>query len=552
MVLEPEATSTGFASGQECVEPGDSGLTAVVSPLHLVASDPKQRRPSGDGDRGPHRPKITIHGGTNFEIDSTLIERQEATRGRFRLADRHRLRLVSPDTMGTLTQAITTGGYEGFYGLDVAPFALTPNTEFLFESTACSSALQLVLDSVTSGSTATVVTGDIGVGKSTLLLVVTQRLRYRMDVSTVRDPRMGLAELVDQLLKDFHSQPTDHLSKNGMVSARLDGLVAHLRSMAERGIGALLMVDDVQDLGPGVIEAVRRLMCPRDDAPPAVQLVLFGRRTLSAVLDRPDMRWLARLAEQRIELAVLSDHEVRSYIERRLWIALGGRHVCLRHSDSAADHPAALATNRFWHVRFTESAVRTISRLSAGTPLLINLFCDRALQIGHQRGSPLISAGFVVAAARQLQARVSPWLRLVGVPKTLKLAMLAFPLVAFVVWRTGTVAVESIAPAAWSSALAPERAMPPPETARVTAPLEESDAFLVAVASFASGERASEVLARVLELGLPGFTRRLEDGAYQVVVGPYLSRNEAMDAQRRLALSDTASEVLGGPDEKAR
>jgi cell division protein FtsN len=57
--------------------------------------------------------------------------------------------------------------------------------------------------------------------------------------------------------------------------------------------------------------------------------------------------------------------------------------------------------------------------------------------------------------------------------------------------------------------------------------------FEIVVASFRTEGRASSVAAEVEALGLP-IRRRVSDGWYQVMCGPFTSRTNAEDAQQRL------------------
>jgi cell division protein FtsN len=57
--------------------------------------------------------------------------------------------------------------------------------------------------------------------------------------------------------------------------------------------------------------------------------------------------------------------------------------------------------------------------------------------------------------------------------------------------------------------------------------------FEIVVASFRTDERAAAVTAEVTTLGLPN-RRRVADGWQQVLVGPFTSRAEALNAQQRL------------------
>jgi general secretion pathway protein A len=78
---------------------------------------------------------------------------------------------------------------------------------------------------------------------------------------------------------------------------------------------------------------------------------------------------------------------------------------------------------------------------------------------------------------------------------------------------------------------------PPEATAPSPTPAAAATAtggrFFIVVASFRTDTRASSVAAEVTALGLP-MRRRVSDGWYQVISGPFASRADAEDAQQRL------------------
>jgi cell division protein FtsN len=58
----------------------------------------------------------------------------------------------------------------------------------------------------------------------------------------------------------------------------------------------------------------------------------------------------------------------------------------------------------------------------------------------------------------------------------------------------------------------------------------------VTVASFRTESRARAVVAQLVDEGFPAFARsKGENGPYQVIVGPYVSAEEAVAAQKSLA-----------------
>jgi cell division septation protein DedD len=58
----------------------------------------------------------------------------------------------------------------------------------------------------------------------------------------------------------------------------------------------------------------------------------------------------------------------------------------------------------------------------------------------------------------------------------------------------------------------------------------------ISIASFRTEERARTVAAQLVDAGFPAFVRPRGDGLWQqVIVGPYVSREEAAAAQQAMA-----------------
>jgi cell division septation protein DedD len=196
--------------------------------------------------------------------------------------------------------------------------------------------------------------------------------------------------------------------------------------------------------------------------------------------------------------------------------------------DRREPGPAGVFTQGdFWRVRFAPSAVRTVATLSQGVPRVVNLLADRSLEVGCERQARTIDTRIVREAARRLN--IEP----VGIPRVqLQIAAAA----AVVLLLAGGFGWKAIAqrnepPPAAPAAAVPAETQAPPEIRT----LDVQDSVNVTIATLRSEQRAAAVAAQLVEAGFPAFTRRHPDGvSHQVIVGPYVSAEEAASAQRAL------------------
>jgi general secretion pathway protein A len=439
-----------------------------------------------------------------------------------------------------LRETVDNDGYERYFGLVESPFALTPNPRFLFKSRSITEGLAHVTRALKRREALVVITGDAGTGKTLLCRLALQQLEPRTFVCVITNPLLSRDELIRQLLTDFgvvsgQSGRPGQASGHELVRilqqflASLDSLRAH----------AVIMIDEAQHLQPEVLEQIRLLSNFETDSSKLLQIVLVGQPELDRLLGTPALRQLEQRVSRRYELQPLVASEVQQYIERRLWIAHGG--------------PDGLHDGRertFWRVQFTAAAVHAITSLSGGLPRVINILCDRALEIAYRRRKKSIDAAEVLSAAEALKLKTPLKLKLASY-RAVAAAVLTV-VTAGAVFATGlfrstpardraAVSVTATAPTPESDRAGSDSSPPNATTAAgavaaepTVAPLVVAETFAVIVASFRTPEPATALAARATGLGLPAFTRLVVGPWHQVVVGPYATRDEAQNAQAQL------------------
>src|SRR5205823_1213997 len=163
----------------------------------------------------------------------------------------------------------------------------------------------------------------------------------------------------------------------------IDTLYDFLLGLIPLKAGAVLIIDEAQDLPLPVLEQIRILSNLETDKEKLLQIILVGQCNLQGILRAPDMRQLDQRVSIRYELTALDRETVAAYVTHRLTIAGG---------SSAA-------------VTFAAEAIDELHRLSGGIPRLINLICDRALLAGYSVRTSRITADMVVQAAKSLDVR---------------------------------------------------------------------------------------------------------------------------------------------------
>ena len=161
------------------------------------------------------------------------------------------------------------------------------------------------------------------------------------------------------------------------------GLRTLLRTLAGEQRQAVVVIDNAQNLD---LNAWEKLFATwnADENEARLQLVLVGQRGIGNWLQQVDS--LRSRAIHR--LSPLRDHEVKEYVERRMWVAQGG----------AAQLPRRTARRP----QFSGSAINVIAKASQGNPRLVNAICDQALTRASKRWSDYIGGRLVNRVAVDL------------------------------------------------------------------------------------------------------------------------------------------------------
>lgn len=262
--------------------------------------------------------------------------------------------------------------YETAFGLTEKPFSLTPDPDFLFLSDSHQQALDHLLFGLESGDGFIVVTGDVGVGKTTVCRALLRRLSDRFVTSVVLNPMLTEKELIRGILEDFGAEG----GGGGTKKDHLDALDRFLLASADAGRRPVLIIDEAQDLTPTLLEQVRLLSNLETEKRKLIQIVLIGQKELKEKLSMHELRQLDQRVTVRAQIMPLDRKSMRRYVDHRLSVAgAGGRQLV------------------------TDGAERTLFRFSAGVPRVVNMLCDRAFLSASLRNAPSIEAADVRRAA---------------------------------------------------------------------------------------------------------------------------------------------------------
>jgi len=265
--------------------------------------------------------------------------------------------------------------YERHFGFTVKPFALTPDPAFLYASRQHAMALTMLEYGLESQAAFSLLTGDIGSGKTTLVRKLLRQLENRVAVGLISNTHNRFKSIHGWALSALGIAPKDD-SDIAIYEALVDSFVHEYG----KGRRTLLIFDEAQNLSIEALEELRLLSNVNSEKDLVLQILLVGQPELRAKLLRPELEQFAQRVSVDFHLHPLDRHETHAYICHRLEVAGG---------DAALFLPEAI---EFMYAR------------TNGVPRLLNQLGDFALVYAFADGRSTIDADLIAQVVRDRSA----------------------------------------------------------------------------------------------------------------------------------------------------
>lgn len=268
--------------------------------------------------------------------------------------------------------------YERFFGLRERAFDLTPNPRFLLLTRNHREALCNLRYGVASNHGLTLLIGEAGTGKTTVLrrAMTTPPLEHgprRVSWVHLNNPMLRRGEFIESLATGF----TLSTGASGSKARFLRDLEQALRERRKDGVVSALVIDEAQSLPDELLEEIRLLANIESDTQKLLSIVLSGQPELGARLNEWQFRHLKQRVALRCTLSTLTLEESAAYIAGRVKLAGG---------DAAR--------------LFSREAVIAIHGRARGIPRTINVICENALLTAYALERPIVCADLVEEVAR--------------------------------------------------------------------------------------------------------------------------------------------------------
>lgn len=262
---------------------------------------------------------------------------------------------------------MNTGLYSDLYGFTERPFSLLPDPEFLFWSAGHKRAGSVLEYGIITRAPLTVLTGEVGTGKTTLLQHLLRSVDESSTVGLLSNAHGGRGDLLRWLLNALevpHDAGSDYVA---LFQALQDFIIDEYSA----GRHVIVVIDEAQNLSVEGLEELRMLTNINSNKDELLQLILVGQPELRDMIALPELRQFAQRVTATYHIDPFDHDMTHAYITHRL-----------RHVGGTGDE-------------FTDGAIESIYEETGGVPRLINKLCDLLLVYASQSEDRVVRTSLV-------------------------------------------------------------------------------------------------------------------------------------------------------------
>jgi type II secretory pathway predicted ATPase ExeA len=263
--------------------------------------------------------------------------------------------------------------YTRYFGLDKAPFKITPDPEFFFSGGNRGAVLEALLYAVARGEGIVKVVGEVGSGKTMLCRMLERELPESCEIVYLANPRLSPVEILHAIAIELQLQVAKGASKVEVM--RL--LQAYLLDKHANNRSVVMFIEEAQGMDLDTLEEIRMLSNLETTQDKLLQIVLFGQPELNDKLQAHEIRQLKERITYAFDLAPLNRREIRDYLNTRI------RTSGFRGNDL-----------------FSPGAIRALKRRSGGLLRRINILADKALLAAFSSGDRVVTTRHLRLAAK--------------------------------------------------------------------------------------------------------------------------------------------------------
>ena len=274
--------------------------------------------------------------------------------------------------------------YKRHYNLTENPFLINPDPRFLWLGKKHKEALAALVHGSQRPEGLTVLTGDMGTGKTTLINALVNQLDKQNFIAILAHPNINKLEFFNFLAESFNFYKR--------FTTRIDFIKyfnSFLRTACKFSRRVFIIIDEAHKISKDVleeihvfsnyemVEEIRFISHIEKRYRNPLNMYLVGQNELDAVLRTRQFTILNKKAKERYKLKPLTETETQKYVNYRLKVAGAKREI------------------------FTNQSLKVLHRISDGYPREINILCENALLAGYFKGAEVIKPGIIKKCAKK-------------------------------------------------------------------------------------------------------------------------------------------------------
>jgi len=267
--------------------------------------------------------------------------------------------------------------YLEYYQLAQKPFQINTDPSFLWFGEKQKEALATLKYGIQENKSFLLLTGDVGVGKTTIVKALLQGMVKNDLAVVIHNPVMDPLDFFNYVAR-FFGLPGDYTTKGTF----LDAFGEFLLKSYYLGKRVLLIIDECQLLSPSLLAEIRLFLNFEKKGSILINVFFVGQLEFNDMLLQPENRAIRQRIAVNYNIPPLSLKETKKYIEYRLVVAGANRKI------------------------FKANAIREIFHFSKGYPRLINIIADRALLTGYINADKYVKKRIIKECAGELD--ISP------------------------------------------------------------------------------------------------------------------------------------------------
>jgi MSHA biogenesis protein MshM len=242
--------------------------------------------------------------------------------------------------------------YNEHFGLQQAPFRITPDTRLFYQGGGRGEILEALLYAIVSGEGIVKVVGEVGTGKTMLCRMLEERLPENVEIVYLANPSLKPDDILQAIALEMNLEVAPTSNRLTVMHAMQQRLLE--KHAASRRV--VVFVEEAQSMPIETLEEIRLLSNLETKREKLLQIVLFGQPELDQNLNQSNIRQLKERITHSFYLEPLKRNELRDYVNFRM------RAVGYRGPDV-----------------FRNSASVSMTRASEGLTRRINILADKAL-----------------------------------------------------------------------------------------------------------------------------------------------------------------------------